>query len=88
VRRLIERGDKVYVIARSPAKAERLFGNQALIAPSLQALPETVKIDAMVNLAGAPVFGPAVDRRAQGGAGARAASTPRALWSTGSRTMR
>jgi uncharacterized protein len=57
VRKLIERGDKVYVIARSPAKAERLFGNQALIAPSLQALPETVKIDAMVNLAGAPVFG-------------------------------
>ena len=57
VRRLIERGDKVYVIARSPAKAERLFGNQALIAPSLQALPETVKIDAIVNLAGAPIFG-------------------------------
>jgi uncharacterized protein (TIGR01777 family) len=57
VRRLIERGDKVYVIARSPAKAERLFGHHALIAPSLQALPETVKIDAMVNLAGAPVFG-------------------------------
>ncbi|WP_119299521.1 TIGR01777 family oxidoreductase [Dongia deserti] len=57
VRRLIARGDKVYVIARSPAKAVRLFGNQALIAPSLQALPETVKIDAVVNLAGAPVFG-------------------------------
>lgn len=57
VRRLIERGDKVYVIARSPRKAERLFGNQALIVPSLQALPETVKIDAIVNLAGAPVFG-------------------------------
>jgi uncharacterized protein len=57
VRRLIERGDKVYVIARSPAKAERLFGGQALIAPSLQALPETVRIDAIVNLAGAPVFG-------------------------------
>jgi uncharacterized protein (TIGR01777 family) len=56
-RRLIARGDKVYVIARSPAKAERLFGSQALIVPSLQALPETVKIDAVVNLAGAPVFG-------------------------------
>ena len=57
VRRLIARGDKVYVIARSPAKAERLFGTQSLIVPSLQALPETVKIDAVVNLAGAPVFG-------------------------------
>jgi hypothetical protein len=57
VRQLIARGDKVYVIARSPAKAERLFGGQALIVPSLQALPETVKIDAVVNLAGAPVFG-------------------------------
>jgi uncharacterized protein (TIGR01777 family) len=57
VQRLIARGDKVYVIARSPAKAERLFGSQALIAPSLQALPETVKVDALVNLAGAPVFG-------------------------------
>ncbi len=57
VRRLIERGDRVYVIARSPAKAQRLFGSHALIAPSLQALPETVKIDAIVNLAGAPVFG-------------------------------
>jgi uncharacterized protein len=57
VRRLIERGDKVYVIARAPAKAERLFGSQALIAPALQALPETVRIDAIVNLAGAPVFG-------------------------------
>lgn len=57
VRRLIERGDKVYVIARSPAKAARLFGSQALIVPSLHALPETIRIDAMVNLAGAPVFG-------------------------------
>ena len=57
VRRLIGRGDRVYVIARSPAKADRLFGNQALIVPSLQALPETVKIDAIVNLAGAPVLG-------------------------------
>jgi uncharacterized protein (TIGR01777 family) len=57
VRRLIARGDKVYVIARSPAKAERLFGGQALIAPSLQALPDTVRIDAIVNLAGAPIFG-------------------------------
>ena len=57
VRRLIERGDRVYLVARLPAKAERLFGNQALIVPSLQALPETVKIDAIVNLAGAPVFG-------------------------------
>jgi uncharacterized protein (TIGR01777 family) len=57
VRRLIARGDKVYVIARSPAKAERLFGQQALIVPALQAMPETVKIDAVINLAGAPVFG-------------------------------
>ncbi|HET6158846.1 MAG TPA: TIGR01777 family oxidoreductase [Dongiaceae bacterium] len=57
VRRLIERGDKVYVVARSPAKAQRLFGSQALIVPSLQALPETVKIDAIVNLAGVPMFG-------------------------------
>ncbi len=57
VRRLIERGDRVYVVARSPEKAERLFGGHALIVPSLQALPETVKIDAIVNLAGAPVFG-------------------------------
>jgi uncharacterized protein (TIGR01777 family) len=57
VRRLIERGDRVYVIARSPAKAERLFGSHALIVRSLQALPETAKIDAIVNLAGAPVFG-------------------------------
>jgi uncharacterized protein (TIGR01777 family) len=57
VRRLIARGDKVYVIARSQAKAERLFGSQALIVPSLQALPDTVRIDAIVNLAGAPIFG-------------------------------
>jgi uncharacterized protein (TIGR01777 family) len=57
VRRLIERGDRVYVVARSPAKAERLFGNHAFIVPSLQSLPETMKIDAIVNLAGAPVFG-------------------------------
>jgi uncharacterized protein (TIGR01777 family) len=57
VRRLIQRGDRAYVIARTPEKAERLFGAQALIAPSLAALPETVKIDAVVNLAGAPIFG-------------------------------
>jgi uncharacterized protein (TIGR01777 family) len=57
VRRLIARGDKVYVVARSPGKAERLFGGQVLIVPSLQALPETVRIDAVVNLAGAPIFG-------------------------------
>jgi hypothetical protein len=87
VRRLIERGDKVYVIARSLAKAERLFGSQALIAPSLQALPETVKIDAMVNLAGAPVFGrPWSDARRSHWCGA--GSTPRARWSIGSPTMR
>jgi uncharacterized protein (TIGR01777 family) len=55
--RLIERGDRVTVLARNPAKAARLFGSQAAVVTDLAALPTTARIDAIVNLAGESIAG-------------------------------
>lgn len=57
VQRLVERGDEVVVFARNAAKASSLFGSQAEIVTDLAAVPATLRIDAIVNLAGEPIAG-------------------------------
>ncbi len=55
--RLIERGDRVLVLARNPHKAADLFGPHAEIVTDLESLPAAARIDAIVNLAGALIGG-------------------------------
>lgn len=57
VQRLVERGDGVVVLARNAAKASSLFGSQAQIVTDLAAVPATLRIDAIVNLAGESIAG-------------------------------
>ncbi|TQV79593.1 TIGR01777 family oxidoreductase [Denitrobaculum tricleocarpae] len=57
VRALIARGDKPLVLARNPAKADYLFGPHAEVVEELDRIPPDHKIDAVVNLAGAPLLG-------------------------------
>jgi uncharacterized protein (TIGR01777 family) len=56
-RRLIEHGDRVIALTRDPVRARRLLGAAPAIIGSLQEIAATQAIDAVVNLAGAPVFG-------------------------------
>ena len=56
-RHLIERGDKLIVLTRDTEKAEDLFGPHALAVTDLDGLGADTMIDAVVNLAGAPVLG-------------------------------
>ncbi|HEX5046474.1 MAG TPA: TIGR01777 family oxidoreductase [Gammaproteobacteria bacterium] len=55
--RLIERGDRVIVLARNPHKAAALFGPQVEIVDDLRSMPASARVDAIVNLAGAPLAG-------------------------------
>lgn len=57
VRRLIARGDKVIVWTRSPDVALNRFGPHVRIVTHLDSLAESTRIDAIVNLAGAPILG-------------------------------
>jgi uncharacterized protein (TIGR01777 family) len=52
---LIARGDEVVVLARNREKAEDLFGPHARIVTELQEIRSDERIDAIVNLAGAPL---------------------------------
>jgi uncharacterized protein len=52
---LIERGDAVIVLARDRDKAEDLFGPHVQIVTNLETLDRAARIDAIVNLAGAPL---------------------------------
>lgn len=56
-RQLIERGDEVIVLTRDRARAEYRFGDHAKIVETLDDLADATRIDAIVNLAGAPVLG-------------------------------
>ena len=56
-RRLIERGDRLIVLTRDELRARALFGPHALIVTSLAHLSSGQRIDAIVNLAGAPILG-------------------------------
>lgn len=57
VRRLVMRGDKVIVWTRSPDSALSRFGPHVRIVTDLDSLGESTRIDAIVNLAGAPILG-------------------------------
>jgi len=55
VYRLVERGDRVIVLARDRDKAADLFGPHAGVVTSLDEVSDSASIDAIVNLAGAPI---------------------------------
>ena len=54
-RALVRRGDHVLALSRDPAKARDRFGPLVEITGSLDAIPAERRIDAIVNLAGAPI---------------------------------
>jgi len=57
VRRLLARGDAIIVLTRDSEKALDRFGPHARIITDLGALQTSTRIDAVVNLAGAPILG-------------------------------
>ncbi|WP_459859429.1 TIGR01777 family oxidoreductase [Dongia sp. agr-C8] len=56
VARLQERGDRVIVLARDAVRAHLLLGTAPMVATELSDLPPGLAIDAVVNLAGAPIL--------------------------------
>jgi hypothetical protein len=56
VRRLVRRGDNVVVLTRSLDKALDLFGPQVRALTTLAAIADAERIDAIINLAGAPML--------------------------------
>ena len=57
VRALRERGDRVIAYVRDAAKAAALLGKDVDVVVDLDEVPSTATIDAVVNLAGAPIAG-------------------------------
>jgi uncharacterized protein (TIGR01777 family) len=57
VRRMVARGDQVLVLTRRPEYALERFGPHVRIVSRLDELPETTRIHAIVNLAGASILG-------------------------------
>lgn len=55
VRRRLAAGDRVIVLSRDPKRATALFDGRVLAVSDLAMLPESIGIDAVVNLAGAGV---------------------------------
>jgi uncharacterized protein (TIGR01777 family) len=62
-RRLIERGDRLIVLTRNATSARDAFGSRADIVTSLEQVSPADRIDAIVNLAGAPIMGALWTRR-------------------------
>lgn len=56
-RRLLERGDRVIALSRDPVRARRRLGTAPVIVGNLREIAPAQPIDAVVNLAGAPVLG-------------------------------
>src|SRR5690606_13300797 len=54
-RRALAAGHRVMVLARNEHRARALFGDQVRTVTSLTQLPSSEHIDAVVNLAGAPI---------------------------------
>lgn len=54
---LLAAGHSLTVLSRTPEKVVSLFGNQVTPINSLQALSNSDNFDAIINLAGAPIFG-------------------------------
>ncbi len=57
VPRLLARGDRVIALVRNPGKAATLLGPDVTLCTSLDTVPHTTRIDAIVNLAGEPIAG-------------------------------
>lgn len=57
VRRLIARGDSVTVYTRDADRALDRFGPHVNVVTNLDTVPSPTRIDAIVNLAGAPILG-------------------------------
>src|SRR5262245_10091258 len=55
VRRLLERGDRVIALSRDPVRAHLILGTAPMVATRLADLPPHLRVDAVVNLAGAPI---------------------------------
>ena len=55
-RRLLERGDRVIALSRDPVRAHLILGATPMVADRLSDLPPNLTIDAVVNLAGAPIM--------------------------------
>lgn len=76
VRRLIERGERVIVLTRDADKALNRFGPHVRVVTSLREVLPATDIDAIVNLAGAPILGlPWTRRRRAQLLGSRIATT-------------
>ncbi len=54
---LLAAGHSLTVLSRTPDKVVKIFGNQAIPINALQALSDSDHFDAIINLAGAPIFG-------------------------------
>lgn len=57
VKRLLARGDRVFALARDKRQSRALLGDAVNHIDSFDALPSETRIDAVVNLAGAPILG-------------------------------
>jgi len=56
-RKLIENGDHLILLARDKAKADYLFGPHIDLVESLDEIDDQTHVDAVINLAGAPLLG-------------------------------
>lgn len=57
VKRLLARGDRVFALARDKRQSRALLGDAVKHVDSFDALPSETRIDAVVNLSGAPILG-------------------------------
>ncbi len=57
VERLLARGDRVLILVRDARQSRAMFADRVTHVERLDALPRETRIDAIVNLAGAPVIG-------------------------------
>jgi hypothetical protein len=57
VGRLLARGDRLFVLTRDARQSRALFGDRVRHIEDLHLLPAETRIDAIVNLAGAPIIG-------------------------------
>lgn len=57
VRALVSRGDKVTLHTRQPARARFQFGPHVTVVSDLGSMEDAVQLDAIINLAGAPILG-------------------------------
>ncbi len=63
VERLLERGARVIVHARRAAKTAKLFGQHVDVVTEVVQVPAATRVDAIINLAGAPIAGAPWTRR-------------------------